>query len=238
MQNIRQLCRFAAWVSIVLLGALCFAQNREPYPQNGTTGAPGQSNPMGAPAQPGVPGQMGTMNDAQTGQMGTTSAQMADHAFMKKAAEGGMAEVQMGQLAQQNGQSQQVKEFGQRMVTDHSKANDELKQVAQQQGVQLPDSPSAKQKAEYKRLSKLHGDAFDDAYAKLMVSDHKKDVAEFQREADSGNNPEVKNWAGQTLPTLKEHLQLAEQMKGSENLGPNKSEKSSSGTGTGSSPQH
>jgi putative membrane protein len=223
MQNTRQLWFLGACTSIVLLGAMCFAQNR-PYPQT----PPGQTNPMGTP-QPGVPGQVGGINDAQM------NGQMEDHAFMKQAAEGGMAEVQMGQLAQQNGQSQQVKDFGQRMVTDHSKANDELKQLAQQQGVRLPDSPSGKEKAEYRRLSKLHGDAFDDAYAKLMVKDHKSDIAEFQREADSGYTPAVKNWASQTLPTLKEHLQLAEQMKASENPGSNKPGKS--GSGTGSSPQ-
>ena len=134
---------------------------------------------------------------------------------MMKAAEGGMAEVQMGQLAQQNGQSQAVKDFGKRMVDDHSKANDQLKQVATQQGVTLPSDLNSKDKAEYDRMSKLNGDAFDKAYAKMMVSDHKKDISEFQREASAGSNPDVKGFATQTLPTLQDHLTMAEQMNSS-----------------------
>jgi putative membrane protein len=148
--------------------------------------------------------------------MGTNGGQLQDHSFMTKAAQGGLAEVQMGQLAQQNGQSQEVKDFGQRMVTDHTKANDQLKQVASEKGVNLPDSPSSKDKAEYDRLSKLHGEAFDRAYSKMMVSDHKKDIAEFKQEASSGSDSQVKNFASQTLPTLQEHLQMAEKMNSTE----------------------
>lgn len=149
------------------------------------------------------------------GTNGATGGEMQDHTFMKKAAEGGLAEVQLGQLAQQNGQSQAVKDFGKRMVDDHSKANDQLKQVASQQNVTLPTSPSSHDQAEYNKLQKLNGDAFDKAYAKMMVSDHKKDIAEFQREASSGNNADVKGFANQTLPTLQDHLKMAEQMNGS-----------------------
>ena len=146
------------------------------------------------------------------GTAGTAGGQMQDHTFMMKAAEGGMAEVQLGQLAQQNGQSQAVKDFGKRMVDDHTKANDQLKQIATQQGVSLPSSPSSHDQAEYNKLSKLQGDAFDKAYAKMMVSDHKKDIAEFQREANAGSNADVKGFASQTLPTLQEHLKMAEKM--------------------------
>ena len=134
----------------------------------------------------------------------------ADRNFMMKAAQGGMAEVKLGELAKQNGQSQAVKDFGQRMVDDHSKANDQLKSVAGQLNVTLPNSLDAKDQATYDRLSKLNGVAFDKAYIRDMVSDHKKDIAEFQKEANSGSNADVKNFASQTLPTLKEHLSLAE----------------------------
>jgi len=135
-----------------------------------------------------------------------------DHDFMTKAAQGGMAEVQLGQLAQQNGESQQVKDFGQRMVTDHSKANDELKQLATQEGVALPTSLDAKDEATMKRLEKLHGAAFDKAYMRDMVNDHRKDVAEFKHEAKTGNNQAVKDWASKTLPTLESHLSEAEKV--------------------------
>ena len=139
----------------------------------------------------------------------------ADRKFMDKAAQGGMAEVEMGQLAEQNGQSAEVKAFGKRMVNDHTKANDQLKQLAEQKGVALPTGLDAKDQATKDRLSKLQGAAFDKAYMSDMVTDHKKDVAEFQRESKIAHDPELKNWAGQTLPTLQSHLQEAEKITGS-----------------------
>lgn len=136
----------------------------------------------------------------------------ADRHFMDKAAQGGMAEVELGQLAQQNGQSQDVKDFGKRMVTDHSKANDQLKQLATQKGVSLPTTLDSKDQATKDRLSKLQGSAFDKAYMHDMVMDHKKDVAEFKHESTAAHDPDLKNWAGQTLPTLESHLQEAEKI--------------------------
>lgn len=133
-----------------------------------------------------------------------------DQMFMTKAAQGGMAEVEMGKLAKDHAQSQAVKDFGQRMVDDHSKAGDELKSLASQKNVTLPADMDAKSKAAYDRLSKLNGDAFDKAYMKGMLSDHRKDVAEFKKEANSGKDPDVKSWASKTLPTLEEHLKMAE----------------------------
>jgi putative membrane protein len=136
----------------------------------------------------------------------------SDRKFMDKAAQGGMAEVELGQLAQQNGQSAEVKAFGKRMVDDHSKADDQLKQLAAQKGVSLPTSLDAKDQATKDRLSKLQGAAFDKAYMKDMVADHKQDVAEFKHESMAAHDPDLKNWAGQTLPTLQSHLQEAEKI--------------------------
>jgi putative membrane protein len=136
-----------------------------------------------------------------------------DAKFASEAASGGEAEVKLGQLAQQNGQSSVVKEFGRRMETDHSKANEELKQAASQAGVSLPSEMSASDRVTYERLSKLHGAAFDRAYAQAMVTDHEKDIAAFEKESRSGQNEAIKSFAQQTLPTLKEHLQLARQME-------------------------
>ncbi len=139
-----------------------------------------------------------------------TWAASADSKFIKEAAEGGMAEVQLGQLAQQKASSQEVKDFGSRMVADHSKANDKLKDIASKQGVTMPTELSMKDRLLHKRLSGLSGADFDRAYMEAMVKDHKADIAEFQKEAESGKDPMVKDFASQTLPTLKEHLQMAE----------------------------
>jgi putative membrane protein len=141
------------------------------------------------------------------GKLGSLSP--ADQKFVMKAAQGGMAEVQLGELAKEKGSSDAVKQFGQRMVDDHSKANDQLKQLAANKGVDLPSSLDAKDEATRTRLSKLSGDAFDRAYMKDMVADHTKDVSEFRRESQSAKDPDVKNFASQTLPTLEDHLKSA-----------------------------
>jgi putative membrane protein len=133
----------------------------------------------------------------------------ADKTFVRKAAEGGMAEVKLGELAKEKGSNPAVKSFGERMVKDHSKANDQLKGVASKEGVTLPDSMDAKDKALYDRLSAMSGEAFDKAYMRAMISDHEKDVSEFRRESQNATDPEVKQFASQTLPTLEEHLRMA-----------------------------
>src|SRR5579859_1241823 len=137
---------------------------------------------------------------------------MADKTLVKKAAEGGLAEVELGKLATEKASNDQVKKFGQRMVDDHSKANDQLKDVAAQKHIDLPTEPSAKDKATKARLEKLSGEQFDRAYMSDMVKDHKKDVAEFARESQSSKDSAVKNFARETLPTLREHLKEAEKL--------------------------
>ena len=139
------------------------------------------------------------------------SAGGADHRFVMEAAQGGMAEVELGQVATQKAASDGVKKFGQRMVDDHTKANDQLKQIASQKNITLPTDIGAKNKATKDHLDKLSGAAFDKAYMTHMVQDHKKDVAEFQKEANSGKDADVKNFASQTLPTLQEHLKMAQE---------------------------
>src|SRR5207248_5959538 len=106
--------------------------------------------------------------------------------------------------------SDQVKQFGQRMVTDHSKANDELKSLAEKKNITLPTDIDPQDKATHDRLSKLSGAAFDRAYMQHMLADHRKDVNEFKRESTTGKDPDVKTWASKTLPTLEDHLKLAE----------------------------
>ncbi len=141
-----------------------------------------------------------------------TSVTAADKMFMTKAAQGGMAEVQLGQLAEQKASAQAVKDFGKRMVTDHTKANDQLKGIASNKGVTLPSALDAKDKALYDRLNGLSGASFDRAYMQAMVQDHKTDVAEFQKESSKAHDSDVKSFASTTLPTLQDHLQMAEQV--------------------------
>jgi putative membrane protein len=149
-------------------------------------------------------------SSTRTPQQNMSKAANPDHSFVMDAAMGGMAEVELGQLATEKAQSEQVKQFAQRMVTDHGKANDELKSLAQSKNISLPTDSGAKHKATKDRLAKLSGSAFDRAYMQEMVADHRKDVSEFQREAKGGKDPDVKAWAAKTLPTLQEHMQMAQ----------------------------
>ena len=129
----------------------------------------------------------------------SSSLSAKDKTFMKKAARGGMMEVAMGRLAEQNGQSDDVKSFGKRMVTDHSKANDELKSIASKKGVTLPGKEPT-----------LNWSS-DKTYMSMMVKDHEKDLAEFQEEAKTGSDPDVKKFAEDTAKIVQEHLDLAKE---------------------------
>ncbi|HEY6444586.1 MAG TPA: DUF4142 domain-containing protein [Candidatus Acidoferrales bacterium] len=142
----------------------------------------------------------------------SASSPMTDAHFAKEAAAGGMAEVKLGQLAQEKGSSETVKSFGQKMVQDHSEANEKLKGVAGEQKIKLPTTLTKTDQAAYDRLSNLSGDAFDKAYARDMVSDHVKDIAAFKKEATGGKNEAVKSFASETLPTLETHLKMAHEM--------------------------
>lgn len=130
-----------------------------------------------------------------------------DQHFLEGAAQGGMKEVRLGKMATRNAESEEVKQFGQRMVDDHGKANEELRQLAVSKGVDLPEEMSEEGKQLQERLSKLSGAEFDRAYMAAMVKDHQEDVAKFSHQAAHGEDPEVKKWAAQTLPILEAHLQ-------------------------------
>jgi len=142
----------------------------------------------------------------QTQPAGSPSA----HHFITEAAKGGLAEVTLGQMAVDKGESKEVKEFGRRMVQDHGKANEELKTLATAVGVPLPTEMSDEAKAFQSRLENLSGAEFDKAYMDEMLQDHTKDVSMFEKQAGDGQNAQVKEWAQKTLPTLREHLSLAQ----------------------------
>ena len=181
-------------------------------PSDGRSGS--RNATWNSPAVPrslgGAPGD--ACSTMSAGSTGSASAKLAgaDKTFVEKAAVGGMAEVQLGNLAQQKAANDQVKQFAARMVTDHTKANDELKQIASTKGVQLPSALDKKHQSDMDRLQKMSGADFDKAYMSHMVDDHKQDVAEFKKEANGGKDGDVKGFAAKTLPTLEEHLKLAQ----------------------------
>ena len=133
----------------------------------------------------------------------------AAHRFMEKAAQANLAEVELGRLATEKGQSDAVKKYGQHMVDDHGKANKELQELARQEGATLPTYTDKAHQAAKARLEKLSGEAFDKAYAQQMVKDHQLAVGLFRAQARSGRDPEVKAWAEKMLPNLEEHLKQA-----------------------------
>jgi putative membrane protein len=142
----------------------------------------------------------------------TSRQPLSDPQFAAKAAQGSLAEVELGRLAAQKSQSETVRAFAERMATDHTKSKANLEKIAAQQNITLPDLDKDAQK-NYEKLSKLSGPGFDRAYAQDMVKDHKKDVAEFQKEASAGKNEAIRSFAADTLPNLKDHLNQAREMK-------------------------
>ena len=146
-------------------------------------------------------------------EMGERAEKVAteDADFVKGAASGGMMEVQLGKTAQENASKTQVKEFGRRMQTDHSKANNDLKKIAAKKDIKLPTELERQHKSTLDKLSKLKGGEFDREYMSTMVTDHKEDIEKFQEEAEKGKDPDVKKFAKDNLPILKKHLALAEE---------------------------
>jgi putative membrane protein len=142
-------------------------------------------------------------------QQPTGALSKADRDFVTKAAQSGMAEVALGELATRQASNNEVKQFAQRMVDDHSNANNELKELASKKGLTFLSEMPAKQKATQDRLAKLSGADFDREYMRAMVKDHDSAVALFEKQSRSGSDPELKAWAEKRLPTLREHQKLA-----------------------------
>ena len=135
----------------------------------------------------------------------------ASQTFLTKAIQGNLAEVAMGQLAEQQGSSSDVKAYGQMLQKDHSDANTKAMAAASAMGVSAPSEPTKKQISEHDQLAKLTGDKFDREFAKHMVMDHKKDIAEYQK-ASKRQDGQVSQYAGTTLPTLQKHLETAQSL--------------------------
>ena len=141
-----------------------------------------------------------------------------DKHFVRDAIEGGNGEVELGHLAQQKGTSADVKEFGQKMVTDHTRLGEQMKAVAGNTGVTVPSGTSVSGKATEAELKLLSGDSFDKAYIKAMVKAHREDLQAFQKEAATGTSPEVRNAAKKGAIVVQHHLDMAEQIAKNHNV--------------------
>jgi putative membrane protein len=180
-------------------------------------GGAGQSPSMPQQQQsPTRPSNPDMNNPAAQSQTEAMPPKVDDKKFAKDAAIGGMTEVELGKLAVQKASSDAVKQFGQKMIDDHTKANDQLKEIASKEGLDLPQSLDSKHQSRVDKLAKLSGPAFDKAYMKDAVKDHEKDVNEFKNEAQYGSDPNIKQFASTTLPTLEQHLTAAKDLNKTE----------------------
>jgi putative membrane protein len=175
------------------------------------TGAMGQSTaPSNASGATSAPSTQKTSAPMSPTGKAAASLSHGDKDFVEDTARDGMTEIELGKLAQQHAASDQVKQFGARMIQDHGKAGDDLNRIAESKGLKMPTEPSMMQRHDVTKLSKLNGADFDKAYTDAMVKDHEKAVKTFTKESTDAKDPEVRSFAAKTLPTLKEHLQLAQ----------------------------
>ena len=227
---------------IQMLAAVCFfsfplglvAQAAPNDPTAPTSANPGMNNsnsPMGAPSTtsgqttPGVtrqnPNGPGNYNSEAAGPMGTVpDTSIADKRFLTEATEGGMAEIQLGQLASSKANNAQVKAYGQRMVTDHTILNNNLKPFADKDGITPPTSLNAADQAEYDKLNGLSGADFDKEYVAFMMKDHKKDESDFRHEASMTSNPQLKIAVSKGEKVISEHKQMIDKIGASMNVSP------------------
>jgi putative membrane protein len=197
---------------VVLAGAMLLCGSTGLAQMRDSAGPPGQ----GASQTPG----QNPSTDPQMNGMQTAAGQPspADKMFVGKAMQGSLAEIQLGQLTLQKSNNAQVKEFAQRMIDDHTKLNEQMKPVAQQLGVAVPDQISKGDRKTIAKLQALSGSAYDQAYIKDMVKDHKQDLNEFQMEASSGQDQTAKDAANQGSKVIAQHLQMAQQMAKDQNV--------------------
>ncbi|WP_348260893.1 DUF4142 domain-containing protein [Telmatobacter sp. DSM 110680] len=148
----------------------------------------------------------------------TTSPSKSDRKFVQEALQGGNAEVQLGQLAAQKATSEDVKQFGQKMVDDHTKLGDQMKEVARKEGISIPGGVAAKDKELESKLGSLSGESFDNAYIRAMLKDHQHDLSAFKKEANSGNDTSIKDAASQGEQVISEHLKMVEEIAKTHNV--------------------
>lgn len=210
-----------AGVCCLVLPMALAAQGTTAEQANPLAGSAGSS--MGMPSStsgqmtPGVtrpnPNGPGSFNGEQPGAMGATADSSAmDKRFLEEASAGGMAEIQFGELASEKASSDKVKAYGQKMVTDHTSLNNQLKPFADKAGVVPPTDLKAEDKAEYDKLNGLSGQDFDREYVAFMMRDHKQDQTDFRREAAVTTNPQLKMAVQKGEKVISEHKQMIDKM--------------------------
>ena len=210
--------------ALVLCGLVAFAAKagiKGQDPQNSNQNSNSNSNTSNSnTSQNRNANRAGNRNSGATGEQ-TAMAGMSsrDRDFIMDVAIDGLMEVELGRVAAQQGASDAVKQFGQRMVDDHTKANTELTTLATSKGITLPTALDDKHRAQVTKLSAMSGADFDRAYAKMMLKDHEKAVSEFEKQSTRGTDPDVKAFASKTLPTLQEHLTMVRALPGNERGG-------------------
>jgi putative membrane protein len=147
------------------------------------------------------------------GTAGAAQLSEQDQDFVKQAAQGGIEEIQSGQMAEQKGASQAIKQLGQTLVSDHTMMNEQLKQIAQQQGFTLPQSLPQDDRQEMQQLRNLSGQQFDRQFADEQIEDHQKMIQALQKEAQTTQDPALRAFAQSGIPVMQKHLQMAEQAK-------------------------
>jgi putative membrane protein len=198
--------RHSLLLSLLFIGSLASVQA-----QNPAQTAPMSQSPGGTPRATNPMDRSGYPQDRNRDDQRMEN-KIDEKKFVKDALLGGMTEVELGKVAVEKASSDAVKQFGQKMIDDHSKANEELKQIASKENINAPDSLDSKHQSRVDKLSKLSGPDFDRAYIKDQLKDHQQDVKEFQLEAKSGSDPEVKSFASKTLPILEEHLSMVKEL--------------------------
>jgi putative membrane protein len=201
--------------NLAIIAGLCTSPMWAQTPGGAPSGGGMQSQQSPAPGSGQQGSGMGGMaaGQDQPGAAASMGGPGADKAFVKKALGGSMAEVEMGKLALQKSNNDQVKQFAQKMVDDHGKMIEQMKPAAEALGVKVPDQPPGGEMKKMEKMKSLSGDAFDKAYAKDMVADHKKDDKEFKQEAQMTKNPQLKDLVTQADQTIEGHLQMAQQLE-------------------------
>ncbi len=201
------------WMGFLLAGAVATAgaQQSGQVPQTGSGQQQRQTGGTSSGSMQNGGQSSGSMQQGSEG-MQQGNASSMDKKFVEHAMAGSSAEIKLGQMAQQKASSEQVKQFGQKMVEDHTKLNDQMKPIAEQMGVSMTSGVPSEDQGLQAKLDGLSGDAFDKAYMKAMVKDHEKDLKEFKKESKSGKSAAVKDAATQGSQVIQEHLQMAQQV--------------------------
>jgi putative membrane protein len=205
--------------ALLFIGAICLAprvawSQTTPSPADGQTkGAAINDSISGTTPIPNPADNLGNMGGVNAGQQASI-----DKMFVKKAMQGSLAEVQMGQLTLKNSSNDQVKQFAQKMIDDHTKQNEQLRPIAQQLGVEIPSDVSKKDKSLISKMQGLSGPAYDQAYLKEMAKEHTQDQKDFRMEVSNSQNVGVKNAALDGGKTISDHLQLVTQLAKDQNI--------------------